>query len=152
VIVNVAAVNTSMWEDAYFGHKRGAFTGAVGDREGYFGEANRGTIFLDEIGELGVVEQAKLLRVVEDGGYRSVGAARDESSDARIISASNRDLVQQVAGGQFRADLLFRLQSLATFLRASPCPGLRRWSSRTPRSRHYAITAGRATCVSFGTR
>jgi DNA-binding NtrC family response regulator len=93
-----------------FGHERGAFTGAAAPRHGLFSTADGGTIFLDEIGEMPMQLQAKLLRVLEDGIVRPVGSDRSSKVDARVIAASNNDLVAAVKKGAFREDLFYRLQ------------------------------------------
>src|SRR5215475_11173192 len=95
-----------------FGHVRGSFTGAVADRKGYFEQANRGTVFLDEVGELRPEHQAKLLRVLQDKSFYRVGATRPTAVDVRIVAASNRDLESGIAEGWFREDLYFRLKGL----------------------------------------
>lgn len=109
VAFNVCAIADSMFEDALFGHVRGAFTGAVSDTRGYVGEADSGTLFLDEVGSLGGAMQTKLLRTLDSGYYRPVGAAKDRHSDFRLVSATNDDLVSLVERGSFRADLRQRL-------------------------------------------
>lgn len=106
---NCAAIPESLLESELFGHKRGAFTGAVADRRGLFEEAHGGTIFLDEIGEMSLEMQAKLLRVLENGEIRPVGSHEVRRVDARVVTATNRDLEQLVREGRFRADLFFRL-------------------------------------------
>jgi transcriptional regulator with PAS, ATPase and Fis domain len=106
---NVCALNESMFEDALFGHAKGAFTGAHAEHVGFLREANQGTVFLDEISGLALGLQAKLLRAAETGQFRPVGARRDESSDFRIVSASNEPVAQLVAAGRMRGDLAFRL-------------------------------------------
>jgi two-component system NtrC family response regulator len=112
VAFNVCAVADSMFEDALFGHVRGAFTGAVNDRLGYLAEANCGTIFLDEIGGLPAGLQAKLLRAIEMKDFRAVGSRMDSRSDFRLISATNERLADVAAQGGFRHDLLFRLRGI----------------------------------------
>lgn len=109
VRVNVCAIPDSMFESALFGHVRGAFTGALNDHAGFVTEAHRGTLFLDEIGDLALPLQAKLLRVLETRVYRKVGGRHDESSDFRLVVATNADLRTAVADGRFRADLAYRL-------------------------------------------
>jgi transcriptional regulator with PAS, ATPase and Fis domain len=109
VAVNCAALVDGLAESALFGHVRGAFTGAVGSALGSFVEADKGTLFLDEVGELDLRIQAKLLRALEDGCVRAVGASRATHVDVRVVAATNSDLEQEVAGGRFRADLYFRL-------------------------------------------
>lgn len=112
VAFNVCALADSMFEDALFGHVRGAFTGAVNDRPGYLAEAHRGTIFLDEIGGLPGGLQAKLLRAIETKEFRAVGSRVDTRSDFRLVSATNERLADVAAQGGFRHDLLFRLRGI----------------------------------------
>jgi len=112
VAVNVCAIAETMFEDTLFGHVRGAFTGAQSDAPGLFAEAHRGTIFLDEITGLPTALQAKLLRVLETRHFRRVGGRGDESSDFRVISATNDDLGALEREGRFRSDLRHRLAKL----------------------------------------
>ena len=107
--LNCAALPDDLVEAELFGHARGAFTGAVADRAGVFEEAHGGTLFLDEIGELSPRAQAKVLRVIQEGELRRVGENVSRRVDVRIVSATNRDLRQEVAAGRFRLDLLYRL-------------------------------------------
>jgi DNA-binding NtrC family response regulator len=109
VTVHCAALPETLVEAEMFGHCRGAFTGATQTRAGLVRSASGGTLFLDEIDSLPASAQAKLLRFLETGEYRAVGADRPELSDAWVIAATNQDLHQRVAGGSFRADLLYRL-------------------------------------------
>jgi DNA-binding NtrC family response regulator len=109
VKVNCAAIPENLLESELFGHEKGSFTGAVQQRIGRFEEANGGTIFLDEIGELPPPLQAKLLRIINDGTFRRIGAGGDLRTDARVIAATNRDLEAQIAAGRFREDLFYRL-------------------------------------------
>ena len=109
VKVNCAAIPENLLESELFGHEKGAFTGAVQRRIGRFEEANGGTIFLDEIGELPMPLQAKLLRIINDGTFRRIGSARDLQTDARVLAATNRDLEAQITAGRFREDLFYRL-------------------------------------------
>ncbi len=110
VPVNCAAIPHDLLESEMFGHERGAFTGASGSRHGLFSTADGGTIFLDEVGEMPLGLQAKLLRVLEDGLVRPVGSDRAVRIDTRVIAASNNDLVQAVKRGTFREDFFYRLQ------------------------------------------
>ena len=109
VKVNCAAIPENLIESELFGHEKGSFTGATGQRIGRFEEANNGTIFLDEIGELPLPLQAKLLRVIQDGSLRRIGSSRDVHTNARVLAATNRDLEAQIAAGRFREDLFYRL-------------------------------------------
>jgi DNA-binding NtrC family response regulator/tetratricopeptide (TPR) repeat protein len=107
--LNCAALPDELIESELFGHARGAFTGAVGERPGVFEEAHGGTLFLDEIGELSPRAQAKMLRVLQDGELRRIGENAARRIDVRVVSATNRDLRQEAAAGRFRFDLLYRL-------------------------------------------
>lgn len=107
--VNCPAIPSSLIESEFFGHEQGAFTGATKKREGRFSIADRGTIFLDEIGEFSLDLQSKLLRVVQEGEYEPVGSSKTVKVDVRIIAATNRDLIKEVKEGKFREDLYYRL-------------------------------------------
>ncbi|MBX3200613.1 MAG: sigma-54-dependent Fis family transcriptional regulator [Labilithrix sp.] len=109
VAVNCAGLSSELLESTLFGHKRGAFTGAVSDREGLFGAARKGTLFLDEIGETPLDVQAKLLRVLQERRFLPVGSTLEQEADVRIITATNRDLKQEVVEKRFREDLFYRL-------------------------------------------
>jgi DNA-binding NtrC family response regulator len=108
--VNCSALPENLLESELFGHVRGAFTGAVGDRRGRFALAGRGTLFLDEIGDTTPALQTKLLRVLEDGEFYPVGAERPERSEARVVAATHRNLEQMAQDGSFREDLYYRLR------------------------------------------
>ena len=112
VVVNCGAIPEGIIESELFGHKKGSFTGAGEDRKGYFEEANKGTIFLDEIGETPLETQVKLLRVLESGEFMRVGEAKMRKTDVRIIAATNKDLRDLVKKGEFRQDLYFRLKTV----------------------------------------
>lgn len=109
VRVNCASVPRELFESEFFGHVRGAFTGAVKDRVGRFELADRGTLFLDEIGEVPLELQSKLLRVLQENQFEKVGEERTRTVDVRIVAASNRDLETEVQAGRFRQDLFYRL-------------------------------------------
>ena len=109
VKVNLGGISQSLFESEMFGHKKGAFTDAHYDRIGRFELANRGSIFLDEIGELDAACQVKLLRVLQDKTFESLGDSKQKQVDVRIISATNRNLAEMVAKGTFREDLFYRI-------------------------------------------
>jgi two-component system response regulator AtoC len=110
VAVNCTALPSTLLESELFGHTRGSFTGATGDRKGRFALAGKGTIFLDEIGDTAPEFQSKLLRVLQEHEYYPVGAERPERSDARVITATHQDLERLVSAGRFREDLYYRLR------------------------------------------
>jgi transcriptional regulator with GAF, ATPase, and Fis domain len=109
VRVNCASIPKDLFESEFFGHVKGAFTGAVKDRAGRFETAEGGTLFLDEIGEVPLEVQSKLLRVLQEKQYERVGDDRSRHADVRIVGATNRDLKKDVAAGRFREDLFYRL-------------------------------------------
>ena len=112
VTVNCGAIPEGIIESELFGHKKGAYTDARDDRKGYFETANKGTIFLDEIGETPLETQVKLLRVLESGEFMPVGASKMKRTDVRVIAATNKDLVDLVRKGLFRQDLFYRLKTV----------------------------------------
>ena len=116
--VNLGGISTSLFESEMFGHIRGAFTDARADRVGRFELANKGTIFLDEIGDLDSTSQVKLLRVLQDRTYEVLGSSRTKTVDVRVISATNRNLSDMVATGSFREDLLYRINLITVQLPA----------------------------------
>jgi DNA-binding NtrC family response regulator len=137
VAVNCAAIPDTLLESELFGYKRGAFTDARTDRQGMFVEADGGTIFLDEIGDLTPQLQAKLLRVLQERELRPLGAARAEKVDVRVLSATNRDLAQRMSEGAFREDLFYRLNVIEVML-----PSLRdRAEDVLPLSEHFLVEA-----------
>ncbi len=113
VTVNCAAIPAELFESEFFGHRRGAFTGAIADRDGRFRVAHRGTLFLDEINSLPAVAQAKVLRVLQDGTFERVGDSYPTTVDVRLICASNADLGAEVEAGRFRADLYYRVNVMS---------------------------------------
>ncbi len=127
VAVNCAAIPETLLESELFGHVKGAFTGAVQNKEGLFETADEGTLFLDEVGELTLAVQVKLLRAIQEKSFRRVGASGDNRADVRIIAASNRRLEDEVASGRFREDLYYRLNVIEI-----PLPSLRERSEDIP--------------------
>lgn len=120
VTVNCGAIPENLMESEMFGHKKGSFTGAIADKKGLFEVANTGTIFLDELGELPLTMQVKLLRVIQEGTFKRVGGTEDISVDVRVISATNKNLETEVKGGRFREDLFYRMNVIQIH-----CPPLR---------------------------
>lgn len=112
IAVNCGAIPEGTIDSELFGHEKGSFTGAVDSRKGYFETVNGGTIFLDEIGEMPLGTQARLLRVLETGEFIRVGSSKVQKTDVRVIAATNRDLLQQVQAGKFREDLYYRLNTV----------------------------------------
>jgi two-component system response regulator PilR (NtrC family) len=109
VAINCGAIVGTLMESEFFGHKKGSFTGAIGDKDGYFKIANQGTLFLDEVGDIPLPLQVKLLRAIEEREILPVGASTSIKVDVRIIAATNRDLAKEVERGNFRDDLFYRL-------------------------------------------
>ncbi|PQO27890.1 sigma-54-dependent transcriptional regulator [Blastopirellula marina] len=116
VTVNCAALPEQLLESEMFGHEKGSFTGATAAKPGLFEVADGGTLFIDEIGELALPLQAKLLRVLEDGSFRRVGSIQERRADVRLIAATNRDLAAAAQAGQFREDLYYRLNVITISL------------------------------------
>ena len=116
VAINCSAFSKELLESEMFGHKAGSFTGATKDKKGLFEEANNGTIFLDEIGEMAMDLQAKLLRILETGEYISVGESKPSKVNVRIIAATNRDLEKEIEEGRFREDLFYRISAFQIHL------------------------------------
>jgi len=140
--VNCGALPEGLLESELFGHAKGSFTGAVRDHTGLFAQANGGTIFLDEIGELTPITQVKLLRVLQEHQVRPVGGQKEIDVDVRILAATNRDLQKDVKDGNFREDLFYRLNVLHLHL-----PGLRHRGDDVPElARHFVSR----TCERFG--
>ena len=112
IAVNCGAIPEGTIDSELFGHEKGAFTGAISERKGYFGEADGGTIFLDEVGELPLPTQARLLRVLETGEFIKVGSSKVEKANVRIVAATNVNLAQAITDGRFREDLYYRLNTV----------------------------------------
>ncbi len=112
IAVNCGAIPEGTIDSELFGHEKGAFTGAISDRKGYFEEANGGTIFLDEVAELPITTQARLLRVLESGEYIRVGSSEVKKTNIRVVAATNKNMLQAVNEGKFRADLYYRLSTI----------------------------------------
>ena len=112
IAVNCGAIPEGTIDSELFGHEKGAFTGAISDRKGYFAEADGGTIFLDEVGELPLSTQARLLRVLESGEYIKVGSSKVQKTDVRIVAATNVNFAEALAEGRFREDLYYRLNTV----------------------------------------
>ena len=112
IAVNCGAIPEGTIDSELFGHEKGSFTGATEARKGYFEEANGGTIFLDEVGELPLSTQVRLLRVLQSGEYMRVGSATVQKTDVRVVAATNNDLIKSIESGRFREDLYYRLNTV----------------------------------------
>ncbi|POA72737.1 sigma-54 dependent transcriptional regulator [Pseudomonas sp. DP16D-R1] len=140
VAVNCAAIPEGLLESEMFGHRKGAFTGAVTDRIGRFQQADKGTLFLDEIGEMPLALQAKILRALQERVIEPVGDPRERKVDVRVIAATNKNLLEAVANKEFREDLYYRLNVFPI-----PLPALReRVEDIAPLARHFAHSLGAA--------
>lgn len=145
VAVNCAAIPEGLLESEMFGHRKGAFTGAVSDRVGRFQQADKGTLFLDEIGEMPLALQAKILRALQERIIEPVGDPRERKVDVRVIAATNKNLLDAVANKEFREDLYYRLNVFPI-----PLPALReRVEDIAPLARHFAHTLGTAAGKRF---
>jgi DNA-binding NtrC family response regulator len=145
VPVNVAAVPDAMFEDEFFGHVRGAFTGAIRDRSGLLTEAHRGTLFLDEVGSFSATAQPKLLRVLETQLFRPVGARADQRSEFRTLAATNEELEDLIGAQRFRRDLRRRLAECVVYVP----PLVDRREDIGPLAQHFAqrVTSSRAIVI-----
>ena len=143
--INCAALSGSLLESELFGHEKGSFTGALGAKAGLFESAHGGTVFLDEVGELPLDTQAKLLRVIERGEVMRLGSVAPRRVDVRYVAATNRDLQQLIAENRFRSDLFFRLNGFSVTLpplrkrRAEIVPLARFFLDRAAQGRHYVL-------------
>jgi DNA-binding NtrC family response regulator len=144
VTVNCAALQETLLESELFGHEKGAFTGAVQSKPGLIEVAEGGTLFIDEIGEMSAGLQAKLLRVLEDGHFRRVGATQEGHADVRVIAATNRSLEDEMQAGQFREDLYYRLNVISINL-----PPLRDRRDDIPELVEYFLTTRQVGAIRF---
>lgn len=143
VKVNLGGISRSLFESEMFGHRKGAFTGAAADREGRFAVADKGTIFLDEIGELDANSQVKLLRVLQEHSFEMLGDSRTRHVDIRVVCATNADLASMVAERTFREDLFYRINLITVTL-----PPLRERTTDIPAlTRHFAASFCRANRI-----
>jgi DNA-binding NtrC family response regulator len=167
VVVNIGSLSETVFESEMFGHVKGAFTDAKADRVGRFELADGGTLFLDEIANLPVAQQARLLRVLEDGEFERLGSSRTQQTDVRVLAATNADVAAEIDAGRLRSDLLYRLNTIHITCRrcASAATTSCSWRSaswngtrgaRAPVSRHSrtrpcrrcGVSRGPATCAS----
>ena len=145
VSVNCGAIPETLLESELFGHEKGAFTGAVEQRKGFFEVAHKGTILLDEIGEMPIATQVKLLRILESGEFSRIGSSEVHKVNVRVIAATNRDLNYEIRNGRFRQDLYFRLNSFQLHL-----PSLRKHKEDIPLlAEYYASRIAKKNRVSY---
>lgn len=116
IAVNCGAIPEGTIDSELFGHEKGSFTGATADRKGYFEVADGGTIFLDEVGELPLSTQVRLLRVLEAGEFIKVGSSKTQKTDVRVVAATNINIMQAIRDGRFREDLFYRLNTVPIFI------------------------------------
>jgi len=136
VTVNCAAIPRELFESEFFGHEKGAFTGAVGRKMGLLEQSDKGTLFLDEVGDLSPENQARILRAVETGRFRRVGGEEEIGADFRVVSATNKDLAEEIKAGRFREDLYHRLRAVE--IRVAPLSQRR---CDIPELAHYFLEA-----------
>ncbi len=137
--VNCGAIPPELIDSELFGHERGSFTGAVGERKGWFERADGGTLLLDEVGELPPAAQVRLLRILQDGTFERVGGERQLTVDVRILAATHRDLQEMIASGRFREDLWYRISVFPVRL-----PPLRERRDDIPAlARHFAVRSAK---------
>ncbi|MFA6903203.1 MAG: sigma 54-interacting transcriptional regulator [Gallionellaceae bacterium] len=134
IVLNCASIAVDMFEDELFGHERGAFTGCIGRKQGLFELADKGILFLDEIGDMPLFMQAKLLRVLESGEFRRIGGTEILRADVRLISATNNNLLKKVENGEFRHDLYYRIAGIDLHL-----PSLKERNSDIPLLAHAMV-------------
>ena len=128
VAVNCGAIPDGTIDSELFGHEKGSFTGAIDSRKGYFEEADGGTIFLDEVGELPLSTQVRLLRVLQTGEFMRVGSAKVQKTNVRVVAATNANLMKAIADGKFREDLYYRLNTVPISAPAFPASVVHRHS------------------------
>ena len=140
--INCGSIPEGTIDSELFGHEKGSFTGAIGESEGYFGVANKGTIFLDEVGELPLATQARLLRVLETGEYIRVGGTKVMKTDVRIVAATNINMQKAISEGRFREDLYYRLKDYADGRRQARDAEIQMAWQRAPTEEHHRTDVG----------